>query len=107
MTALCKLYERDDNLMPLREFTVRFRSRMCEMVCDVDDGVAVQCTKLLARLIQKDEIPIDDIKHVYEILMDESASMRQAIADLVCEVLKSNAKQKVRSHLSIHLIHMI
>ena len=95
--GLTKLFEKISDSIVLSEFLVRFRGRLCEMVYDVDDNVAVPCTKLLALLVQKGEIPVHDIQHVYEILTDDAATMRHAVADLVCALLKSNAKERVRN----------
>ena len=94
--GLMKLFEKISDSIVLSEFLVRFRGRLCEMVYDVDDNVAVPCTKLLALLVQKGEIPVPDIQHVYEILTDDAATMRHAVADLVCALLKNNAKERVR-----------
>lgn len=99
ITALVKLYGKDENLMTLREFTVRFRGRICEIVNDVDDTVAAQCTKLLTILVQKEEIPMEDAWHVYKIMRDESPVLRNATADFVSEVLIHQATQKVRKRL--------
>lgn len=67
------------------------------MVYDVDDAVAVQSMKLLAKLVEKGELPIGEIHHVYEILMDEATPLRSAAAEFVCAVIKADVKQKVLS----------
>lgn len=44
--ALATLYEEEANVLPLHEFTTRFRSRMGELIYDIDDNVAVKGVRL-------------------------------------------------------------
>ena len=40
--ALVALYEDEGNVLPLHEFTTRFRPRIGELIYDIDDNVAVK-----------------------------------------------------------------
>lgn len=64
--GLVALYSSESNVLTLHEFSVRFKNRICEMVYDVDEGVAIGAIKLLTKLVQFNEIQINEIKHVYQ-----------------------------------------
>ena len=53
LQALGHVYEASTeikDLSPVRHFTERFESRLLSMIKDVDDGVAVEATRLVTRL---------------------------------------------------------
>ena len=45
-----KAFDEIKDLTPVRHFTERFESRLLSMIKDVDDGVAVEATRLVTRL---------------------------------------------------------
>eukprot|EP00210_Caulerpa_lentillifera_P005341 g5104.t1 len=97
VNGLIQLYEKSENVLTLHEFSVRFQSRICEMVYDVDEAVAIGALKLLTKLVHHGKLPITEIKHIYKILSDDSVALRNAVADLLCELLRENAKQRSSS----------
>ena len=44
--ALATLYDNEDNVLPLHEFVTRFRTRIGELIYDVDDSVAVKGVRI-------------------------------------------------------------
>ncbi|GMH33633.1 hypothetical protein BSKO_01467 [Bryopsis sp. KO-2023] len=117
--ALLNLYEDDDNALPLHEFTVRFNTRMCELVDDIDDDVAVQGVKILTKLVRAEELPFEAVRDIYKLLLDESPSLRHAAAELVCELLdeevhkasvqsgESKSEEDVHLHGVLKLMDML
>lgn len=93
--GLTKIYQKDENLMPMREFTVRFKGRLIQMLDDVEDAVAVQTTKLLIQWVEKEEVQSKELSHVYAMMTDTSVSFQMAVADLVTVLLKTDARKEV------------
>lgn len=68
------LYNNSNNILPLHEFTVRFKARMCELVSDVIEEVAVEGVKLVNGLLRAEEITFDAVQGVYMYVKFPSAT---------------------------------
>ncbi|XP_024538812.1 sister-chromatid cohesion protein 3 isoform X2 [Selaginella moellendorffii] len=81
--ALRAIYEIDDNVPSMALFTQRFSNRMIELADDVDISVAVSAIGLFKQLLRHQLIK--DVSPLYDLLIDESPSIRHAVGQLVYE----------------------
>eukprot|EP00252_Welwitschia_mirabilis_P020326 TRINITY_DN4955_c0_g2_i1.p1 TRINITY_DN4955_c0_g2~~TRINITY_DN4955_c0_g2_i1.p1 ORF type:complete len:753 (-),score=175.27 TRINITY_DN4955_c0_g2_i1:264-2498(-) len=85
--ALQMLYEVDDNVPSLGLFTERFCNRMIELADDIDISVAVSAIGLIKQLLRHQLIADDELGSLYDLLTDESSSVRRAVGELVYDHL--------------------
>eukprot|EP00897_Mesotaenium_endlicherianum_P001304 jgi/Mesen1/1200/ME000128S00174 len=85
ISALHELYSIDDNIPALSLFTERFLSRMVGLADDIDISIAVKAIDLLKQLLRQEILGEDDMASLHELLVDESARVREAIGEMVYE----------------------
>ena len=83
LEALLALYKDADNLMSMHEFTERFKHRFLELPNDIDDRVAVRGVQLVTLLVKANAMQASQTAHIYQLLLEESAGLREAAADLI------------------------
>ncbi|KAL4451286.1 hypothetical protein ABPG77_009358 [Micractinium sp. CCAP 211/92] len=88
VNALLALYSNPDNLASLSDFTQRFQQRFSELFYDVDEAVAVKGVELNTLLVKQKQAQPSQFAQVYELLADESHSVRHAVAELVAAMLE-------------------
>jgi len=98
LTALQVLYDEEDNYAPMDTFTARFSERVCQMVDDIDNNVAIKSLGTLTKLVRHDLIDFEAVKHTYNLLLDDSPQLRQAAAELVNVLLTIQSEAMQGSH---------
>eukprot|EP00898_Chlorokybus_atmophyticus_P007089 jgi/Chlat1/7381/Chrsp6S07410 len=85
--VLCNLYANEEHLAQMDLFTSRFAKRMLELANDADVEVAVAAIDLLRQLMSQELLDGDDLGSLYELLVDDTPQVRQAIGALVYDHL--------------------
>ncbi|KAG9457521.1 hypothetical protein H6P81_002029 [Aristolochia fimbriata] len=85
--ALQNLYEVDDIVPSLRNFTGKFCDRMVQLADDCNVHVAVSAIGLLKQLLRLKLLGEDKVIPLYKLLIDKSPLIRRAIGKLACEHL--------------------
>ncbi|XP_071717100.1 sister-chromatid cohesion protein 3-like [Rutidosis leptorrhynchoides] len=113
--ALQNVYDVDDNVTSLGLFTERFFKRMLDLAEDIDTSVAVSAISLVKQLLRHQLVSDDDLRSLYDLLIDDPPEIRRAIGSLVYDHVIA---QKFNSSLSrssgdegdrsqIHLLRML
>lgn len=66
MKTLIVLYDSNDSIMHLKDFTERFKDRICMLVNDINEEVAVASVRLVTKLVRANELSTDAICKVYK-----------------------------------------
>lgn len=102
LKALDMLYNTDHHISQLGGFTARFYVRIREMVNDADDDVAVAAINVVTKLCIRGALTKNEIKSVAHLVLDRSAQVRHAAANVIslvyldvsARVTESDAQQK-------------
>jgi len=98
LTALQTLYDVEDNHAPMDTFTARFSERVCQMVEDVDNAVAIKSLGTLTKMVKNELIDAEMVKQTYSLLLDDSPQLRQGAAELVNVLLTIKSQATMASH---------
>lgn len=81
--TLILLFDKADNIMFLKDFTERFKDRMCMLVNDINEEVATTSVKLVTKLVKANELSTDAVCKVYKYVLFRW----HAQDNLVCSIL--------------------
>jgi hypothetical protein len=95
--VLTTLYDNDAYLLQLEKFTSRFQDRLGALPDDKDAQVACAGIRMCGILAKAGKLNDAHVNHIYELLLDKSASIRAAAADFATSVYFDGADEEERA----------